>query len=153
MGILMAAVRKKQFVPKRTGKTKAEVMGLPSEGAELLVVLGNGLSYKVFGGVAERYAVDKVVLSRAIGIAPATLARRARARKFTPQESDRIYQVARVYQRAVDLFEGDVEKANAWMLRANPALGGEAPNAVLHLATGSRLVENLIGKLEHGVIV
>jgi putative toxin-antitoxin system antitoxin component (TIGR02293 family) len=49
------------------------------------------------------------------------------------------------------LFEGDREAASQWMATSLPALGGSTPNDVLKTDSGVRDVENLIGRIEHGV--
>ncbi len=45
----------------------------------------------------------------------------------------------------------DHGRAIRWLKRPNRALGGIAPIAALDTELGAREVENLIGRLEHGV--
>ena len=49
------------------------------------------------------------------------------------------------------MFEGDKEKAFRWFVQSNRALGGLTPLEMAATETGTREVENLIGRLEHGV--
>jgi len=58
---------------------------------------------------------------------------------------------SRIFARAVDLFEGDHDAASEWMLSPLPALGGATPNDAVKTEIGARDVENLIGRIEHGV--
>jgi putative toxin-antitoxin system antitoxin component (TIGR02293 family) len=58
---------------------------------------------------------------------------------------------SRLFGRALTLFEGDADAAREWLGAKAPALGGQAPLAAAQTEAGAREVENLIGKLEHGV--
>ena len=59
--------------------------------------------------------------------------------------------VSRVFGMTLALFEGDVEAARAWFATPAPALGDRTPLDVSTTEIGAREVENLIGRLEHGV--
>jgi len=58
---------------------------------------------------------------------------------------------SRVFARAIDLFEGDRDAAFDWMASPLPALAGTTPNDAVKTDEGARIVENLIGRIEHGV--
>jgi putative toxin-antitoxin system antitoxin component (TIGR02293 family) len=49
------------------------------------------------------------------------------------------------------LFEGDRDAAADWLTRPQPALGGAVPLELAKTGLGTREVEALIGRLEHGV--
>jgi putative toxin-antitoxin system antitoxin component (TIGR02293 family) len=57
------------------------------------------------------------------------------------------------FDKAVGLFEGDVAAARAWLETPSKALGSETPLAAVETEIGAREVEDLIGRLEHGVFV
>jgi putative toxin-antitoxin system antitoxin component (TIGR02293 family) len=52
---------------------------------------------------------------------------------------------------ALDLFEGDAGAARSWFSAPAPALANRTPLEVSSTDVGAREVENLIGRLEHGV--
>ncbi len=90
-------------------------------------------------------------------------------------ESDRLYRLPAVFRRAVDLFGGNVAAAPGWFTRpcrgrdgatplemtrtgvGAPGRGGLCPRdsatplEMTRTGVGAREVENLIGRLEHGV--
>jgi putative toxin-antitoxin system antitoxin component (TIGR02293 family) len=49
------------------------------------------------------------------------------------------------------LFEGDANAARQWLTAPQPALGGSTPGDYAATELGAREVENLIGRLEHGI--
>lgn len=90
-------------------------------------------------------------ISEFVAIPKRTLARRQASGRLTSEESDRLLRASRVFEMAVDLFEGDLDEARQWLLTPNPALGGHTPLVFTSTEVGAREVENLIGRLEHGV--
>ena len=80
-----------------------------------------------------------------------TLARRKSKGKLSPDESERLLRLSRVFELAVDLFEGDNAAALRWLTSPRKALEGNTPLAYARTEVGAREVENLIGRMEHGV--
>jgi putative toxin-antitoxin system antitoxin component (TIGR02293 family) len=80
-----------------------------------------------------------------------TLARRRQSRKLDADESDRLYRMARVAAHAFSVF-GAEDKAAAWLRRPNRALNGELPFHLLDTDVGARPIEDLLGRIEHGVV-
>lgn len=56
-----------------------------------------------------------------------------------------------VFEHAVELFEGDRDAAEKWMQHPARALGGVAPFDHMCNLAGIVQVDDLIGRLEHGV--
>ena len=80
-----------------------------------------------------------------------TLARRKEAGRLEPDESDRLMRASRVIARAIELFEGDREAARTWLTTHLRALGDHTPLEFAKTDVGAIEVENLIGRLEHGI--
>ena len=100
-------------------------------------------------GKASGLSLDKLRI--AVRITPRTLTRRRQERRLSPEESDRLVSVSRLLAQTFELFEGDREAGLRWFTTANRALGGHSPIEIAATETGTREVENLIGRLEHGV--
>lgn len=83
-------------------------------------------------------------------ISPRTWARRVKEHRLSPEESDRIAMVERVVAFAEDAF-GDKNKAHIWLRKPNRALENQTPLDMLHSEAGTRLVEALLGRIQHGV--
>jgi putative toxin-antitoxin system antitoxin component (TIGR02293 family) len=90
-------------------------------------------------------------IARFVAIPQRTLSRRQSEGKLQPDESDRVWRASAIFDMAVDLFEGDVAAARQWLQAPQSALGGEMPLDFASTEVGAREVENLIGRLEHGV--
>ena len=70
--------------------------------------------------------------------------------RLDANESDRAYRLARVVVLANRVF-GDTSKAFMWLRMKNATLGGNTPIASLQTETGSRLVEELLIRIDHGI--
>jgi putative toxin-antitoxin system antitoxin component (TIGR02293 family) len=110
-------------------------------------VVKEGLPRSAFDRVKGAVGVSSEGLSSLTGIPLRTLSRR---RKLKPDESERLLRVASAFQKAVELFR-DLEKARAWFTSPKPALAGLAPLQCCDTETGSREVENLLGRVDESV--
>lgn len=110
-----------------------------------------GLAYRAFETFRRHAALPAAELAALVHIPARTLARRRRARRLDADESDRLVRLARVFALALDLFEGDEAATRLWLTAPVLGLGNRAPLHVASTDVGAREVENLIGRLEHGI--
>lgn len=90
-------------------------------------------------------------IATAIEVPERTLARRKVGGRFSSGESERLLRLSNVFEKAVALFEGNIEEAAVWLRSPKKALDGKTPLAYARTEIGARQVEDLIGSLEHGV--
>lgn len=90
-------------------------------------------------------------LARLIHIPPRTYARRVatKARLKVP-EGERAVRLMRIYDRARQIF-GSSENTRGWLNARLRALGGRTPLEFAQTEPGAREVENILGRIEHGV--
>jgi putative toxin-antitoxin system antitoxin component (TIGR02293 family) len=62
-----------------------------------------------------------------------------------------LLRISGIFEKAVELFNGDVAEAVAWLRRPRRALANHTPLAYTGTELGAREVESLIGQLEYGV--
>lgn len=117
---------------------------------ELIEALKSGLPAESFDRLQEQLDVSARELADVVGIASRTLARRKRSGRFAPDESERVLRIARLYERAAVVLGGE-ERAQRWLKQPKRALGGRDPLHYADTEPGAREVEDLLGRLEHGV--
>lgn len=83
-------------------------------------------------------------------ISPRTWARRIKEHRLSPEESDRIAMVEHVVSFTEDVF-GDKAKAHIWLRKPNRALENQTPLDLLRSEVGTRLVETLLERIQHGI--
>lgn len=90
-------------------------------------------------------------LAPMLGISKATFHRRKKAgSRLNPAVSDRVVRFARLLGKAVQVFGGR-EDAKRWLAAPQFGLGGAVPLEYAKTEVGAREVENLLGRIEHGV--
>jgi putative toxin-antitoxin system antitoxin component (TIGR02293 family) len=118
---------------------------------QLIGQLQHGLSFKALASFEASSGMTISEIASLIGIPARTLARRRVAGKLAPDESERLFRIATVFEKAVGLFEGDVPAALAWLGTPKKALGRQSPWTYARSELGSQEVLDLIGRLEYGV--
>jgi putative toxin-antitoxin system antitoxin component (TIGR02293 family) len=89
-------------------------------------------------------------LARLLGLSARSLTRLATASSLDPIVGDRLYRLARLYALASDVLE-DEAAAVRWLRSPQRALAGRVPLDLAATDAGTRDVELLLGRMEHGV--
>src|SRR5215212_2392367 len=114
-------------ISERTTSSNSYVLllGLRTfDSSHLLRALARGLPYATIERFRRNAAISQDALLEWLQLAPRTLTRRKQQGRFAPDESDRLLRAARLFGRALELFEGNRDAATEWLFRAQPALGG-----------------------------
>ncbi len=122
----------------------------PRSISDLSEHIHKGLPYASAESVMLELKLDRADICEALNVSSRTLVRRKGTRRLEPDESDRLYRVARVAARAEEVF-GSREKAATWLRRPNRALGGRLPLTLIQTDLGALQVEEVLGRIEHGV--
>ena len=72
--------------------------------AELRDAVRSGLPFSAFLALTKQLGIAPQQLTAVFGIPPRTVDRRKEARQLSPQESDRLYRVARTVSQAVEVL-------------------------------------------------
>ena len=113
--------------------------------------LQRGLPYAALKTFSDVTGWPVSAIAAALEIPERTLARRRTSGRLAPEESERLFRLSRIFEKAVDLFEGDPAAATAWLSTPRQALSDQTPLSYARTELGAREVENLMGRLEHGV--
>lgn len=118
---------------------------------QLIEQLEAGLSFAALLSFESNSGLDATSLATLIGIPERTLQRRRSSGRLSSDESERLLRISNIFEKAVDLFEGDANAVVQWLTTPKRALNGQEPLQYSRTEPGAREVENLIGRLEHGV--
>ena len=110
-----------------------------------------GLPYASFEALIGKFGLAREEAAAVLHLPQRTIARRKKEQKLQADESDRLLRLARITaQAAVTL--GNEEKAVRWLRRPNRALGNQAPLDLVDSDIGTRQVEEVLGRIDHGNI-
>lgn len=109
-----------------------------------------GLSADILTHVQERLGLDQKGLARVLGVSVSTVGRLKPGERLSPGVSERALRVACLAETAARVLGGPDEARN-WMKESNYALGDAQPVETARTEPGARLVERLLGEIEHGL--
>lgn len=115
---------------------------------EMLDQLNRGFPFEALIAIERNGIVSQAELREFI--APRTLARRKSEKRLSVEESDLVARLARIHDFASEVF-GNGEKGAKWLRTPNRALKGEQPLYLLKTDYGARIVESILGRIDHGI--
>ncbi|WP_256829751.1 antitoxin Xre-like helix-turn-helix domain-containing protein [Pseudomonas sp. Pse1] len=127
-------------------------LGIPAQGDALLTLIRAGFPFCILERVGHEFQLTPKQLRERLAIPASTLRRRRQSGRFTPGESDQLFQLVVVLTRVYALFEGDVAQAQAWMGKPMHGLGGRCANNLLGTQVERQALLTLVGQIEHGVL-
>jgi len=122
----------------------------PRSPLDWVSVIRRGISSAAVDSLTKSIRVTQSELATVLGIAERTLARRKKEGVLNSEESAKLVRLARVVERAKDVFE-DFEASLNWLKSANAALSGATPLSLLDTDIGAESVLDTLGRIEHGV--
>lgn len=131
----------------------AEVLGIASRVHSLFDLseaVARGLPKAVLKVTIKRITVDREVARRISErlIPPATYKRRQAL--LSPQESERVERLARVYATALDIWD-DEDEARLFLLTPHRMLNQQRPVDMAFTELGARQVEEILGNIKYGL--
>lgn len=127
-------------------------LGLPAGStAQIVQQVQKGFPYTALVRFHKESGLPMSRIAELVRIPQRTLMRRKARGRLQPDESERLLRLSGVFEKAANLFEGDVQAARRWLTTPSTELDNQPPLDFARTEIGSREVENLIGRLEHGV--
>lgn len=117
---------------------------------DLMNLARQGLFKSAIDSLAQLFELSIKELVPYLHVSERTLQRYDENKKLSPELSDHLIQLARVYARAVDVF-GNRDQAVKWLKYPSQALGGITPISCLDNFSGIELVLDELGRIEYGV--
>ena len=119
--------------------------------ADLIPKIEKGFSFSTLTKFVSASGLSVPYTAGIIGIPERTLARRKKENRLSSEESERLLRISKLFEDSLSLFGGDREAAVNWLRGPKKALRNQSPLQFAHTEIGAREVENLIGRIEHGV--
>jgi putative toxin-antitoxin system antitoxin component (TIGR02293 family) len=154
-GTMTAKLQAKTVSPKagRRVSEKDALIGMnliSTEKNELIQNIKKGLPISAFEKIQKELDISADALASTVNIASRTLARRKKEGRFQPDESERVLRIASLFDRALQVLHNQ-NRVKLWFKSPQKGLGGKTPLEYADTEPGAREVEDLLGRLEHGV--
>jgi len=127
------------------------IIGSPQTDLDFVPIIREGFPFSVFTSLRERAQLSEETVCGSLRIAKRTAARRKQqSTRLKADESELLLRLARVLAAATEVL-GSEDKARAWLVAENRALGGAAPIKLLDTGIGFQEVMDVVHRVEHGV--
>ena len=126
------------------------VRARPRVAMDWIPLVRRGLPSETVFTMARKAHMSQGEISIVLDIPERTLARRKREGVLSAEESSKVLRLARVLERAAEVF-GGAQAAQDWLRSPNPSLGGISPFSLLDTDIGADSVMDTLGRIEHGV--
>ena len=115
-------------------------------------LIRKGFKWESVSHAKESLGLTDKELASLLDISERTLLRFRKSKKrLGSVASDRLYRLALIFTFAKEVLE-DVDMALQWLHKPQYGLGGRVPLEMLQTEAGAREVEDLLGRIEYGVI-
>lgn len=132
----------------------SEILGLPvhtETPLEMIEVVRRGMPRRVIDTLAKSLGISFTELTTHLHVSERTLHRYSFDKLLSPDLSDHVLQIAKVYAKCVEVFE-DTEDATRWLKQPSIPLGNMAPLDLMDTSTGIEMVMDELSRMEYGVI-
>ena len=117
---------------------------------ELLELVRGGLPFAALEALMRKYGLKRETVCEIVNLSERNFPRRKKQKQLSPEESDRLYRLARILAHAQEVFE-DPETVTEWIRSPNIALGKQDPLSLLDTDIGVQQVDQILGRIEHGI--
>ncbi len=109
-----------------------------------------GISKSDFLAIVAETGLNLSQFSRLLPVSKRTIEKAKDQDLLSPVVSDRVLQIASLYQYGSNVFESN-QSFQSWLQSPLIALGGKEPIDFMNNDTGISMVKDLLGRIEHGV--
>ncbi len=130
---------------------KATIAAEPATAGEWVARIQAGLPAASAFAFKDTLGLNNQELASILGMSARTLARLDPAKsRLDLVSGDRLVRSARLFAIATEVLE-EAQAAARWLKSPQRALGGAVPLELAQTDVGSRAVEALLGRMEHGI--
>lgn len=109
-----------------------------------------GITMRVLSRLGEELALSLGELASILHLSLRTLQRYTPEKRLDTDASAKVLQLAELRSRGLEIFGSDTD-FNVWLRTGLPVLSGQRPLDFLDTPFGFKLLDQILGRIEHGV--
>lgn len=102
--------------------------------------------------VAQLASLTDVELARILNMSIRNLHRLKAEDKLTRDASERLLLLTNLLRHGLDVFDEDAQTLAEWLRSSIRELNTQSPLSLLDTTTGFGLVDDVLGRIEHGIV-
>lgn len=116
----------------------------------LAQVVEDGIPVRAYHNVAEATGLSQGDLAEVLGVSTRYLQNKDKDDLLNTTSSERLVQLANIWNLGLKVF-GDKDELRSWLIEPSAPLEGKTPMELMTNAIGMEEVEQLLGRIQHGV--
>ena len=116
---------------------------------DLISIVRTGIQTKYISNIKEFTSLSDKELSSILPISQRQLVRYSDSHKLNKEITSHLIQLIEMFQRGFKLF--GKEKFKLWIRTSNKVLNNNKPIEIMDTSIGIEIIEDIIGRIEHGV--
>lgn len=139
-----------------TTSEKQDALNLLNEtvaayGPSRIAMIRKGLQFQSLNSFLAKTGITRSELAYILQVSVRTLQRHEQNRRLSPAISEKLIQLTDLFNLAKDALGQDALNITQWLRQPNRALGSETPLSLLDTQIGYLQVQNVLGRMAHGV--
>jgi len=117
---------------------------------DFIAVIRQGIPKKAIDTLIEKTGIPATDMAIIMRLSDRTLRRYKPQTLLNPEQSERVVELSKLYSRGEDVF-GHLDNFKEWMNSTVMALGNKKPKEFLDTSIGISILQDELGKIEHGI--
>ena len=117
---------------------------------DLVHLIRQGLSKMAMDRIMLHYDITALDMARILHTSDRTMRRYTDESLLNPEQSERLIELAKLYAHGIDVF-GSSARFRRWLNSTILSLGNQRPLDLLDTSVGISLVDDTLGRIEHGI--
>jgi putative toxin-antitoxin system antitoxin component (TIGR02293 family) len=144
------------YIPELSFSRVFEIIGMiypkgkSTTESDLIPIIRKGLAKKHLESLMMTTGLNLTAMAHILHVSERTMHRYAKDTLLNPEISERLLEIAKLYAKGQDVF-GGLEPFKKWLQDPVIALGNKKPLDFLDTSIGIRLLEDELGRIEHGI--
>lgn len=118
---------------------------------DLVALIRAGLTKKALDRMVEAYDITTIDMARILHVSDRTMRRYETESVLDPEQSERLIELAKLLAHGISVFGSGI-RFRRWLNGEVYSLGGQRPIDLLDTSIGIGLVEDVLGKMEYGIV-
>lgn len=118
---------------------------------DLVSLIRKGFNKGALDAMMAHMDITATDMARIMHTSDRTMRRYTKDTVLNPEQSERLLELARLFAHGLDAF-GSRDRLRRWMNGPVQSLGGQKPIDLLDTSVGIGLVNDVIGRIEYGIV-
>ncbi len=118
---------------------------------DVVDMIRKGLTKKSLDQLMSHFDVNATEMAKMLHTSDRTMRRFSENSTLNPEQSERLIELAKIFAHGLEVF-GSAPRLRKWFSTEVRSLGGRRPIDLLDTSIGISMVNDTLGRIEHGIV-